>query len=58
MDRYFPKQTFTEKETLENLLIWKLGTQEHDCCTNYILPKKPTDFTFLETVELLKEIYG
>ena len=35
-------------------LLRKLGSAEHDQYFNYILPKHPRDFTFAETVEILK----
>ena len=40
------------------LLIRKLSIQKNYHYKNYILPKQPTDFTFTEIVELLKDIFG
>ncbi|XP_017475291.1 PREDICTED: uncharacterized protein K02A2.6-like, partial [Rhagoletis zephyria] len=40
------------------LLFRKLNTVVHSKYINFILPKHPRDFTFAETVEKLKQIFG
>ncbi|CAH8652805.1 unnamed protein product [Schistosoma rodhaini] len=40
------------------LLLRKLGVSEHEKFCNFILPKKPSDITFKETVECLTRIFG
>ncbi|CAH8655864.1 unnamed protein product [Dicrocoelium dendriticum] len=40
------------------LLLRKLGTVEHQRYTNFILPKKPRDVPFGETVRTLSQIFG
>ena len=40
------------------LLLRKLGTVEHYKFVDYILPKKPGEHGFLETVELLSELFS
>lgn len=40
------------------LLLQKLGTEENTKFTNLILPKKPEDISFSETVEILCSIFG
>ena len=37
------------------LLLRKLGSAEHDRYSNYILPKRPCDYNFAETVEILNK---
>ena len=58
MDLFENEFSHKNEEWKIRLLIRKLGTQEHERYTNYIIPKGATDFTFAETVELLKEIFG
>ena len=58
MDRNFPNKLSHEDEHCEMFrLIWKLGTQEQDIYTKYILPKQPRKFWFTETLELQKYIF-
>ena len=40
------------------LLLQKLGTEENTKFTNLILPKKPEDVSFSETVKMLCSIFG
>ena len=40
------------------LLLQKLGTEENTKFTNLILPKKPEDISFSETVKMLCSIFG
>lgn len=40
------------------LLLRKLNPPAHNKYTNYILPKKPTEFTFKKTVTKLTKIFG
>ena len=40
------------------LLLWKLGTVEHNKFVDYILPKKTCKLGFLETVKLLSELFS
>ena len=40
------------------LLLRKLGTVEHNKFVDYILPKKTCELGFLETVELLSELFS
>lgn len=40
------------------LLLRKLNTVEHERYVNYILPKKPREITFEETVKSLKKLFG
>ncbi|VDP57354.1 unnamed protein product [Schistosoma mattheei] len=40
------------------ILLRKLGTMEHECNSNFILPKNPRDFIFDETVKTLAQIFG
>ena len=62
----FPKW-FTCNEDLFNeqldnwkvrLLLRKVSSAEHNRYLNYILPKHPLDYNFVETVEILKRIFG
>ncbi|KER33480.1 hypothetical protein T265_00595 [Opisthorchis viverrini] len=39
-------------------LVRKIGVAEHERFTNYILPRKPSDLTFDETVAVLSSIFG
>ena len=59
MDKHFPKQTFTGRQTLENPSTnsetGHPGNMTVIQTTFY--QSQPTDFTFTETVELLKEIF-
>ncbi|XP_055615351.1 uncharacterized protein K02A2.6-like [Toxorhynchites rutilus septentrionalis] len=40
------------------LLLRRLGTQEHYRYVSYILPNTPKNFSFLETVEKLRGLFG
>uniref|UniRef100_A0A182R7Y8 DUF7083 domain-containing protein n=1 Tax=Anopheles funestus TaxID=62324 RepID=A0A182R7Y8_ANOFN len=40
------------------LLLRKLGLLEHERYTSYVLPSKPKDFNFAETVSKLKSLFG
>lgn len=40
------------------LLLRKINTIAHDKYINFILPKHPRDFTFEETIEKLKKMFG
>ena len=40
------------------LQLRKLGTVEHNKFVDYILPKKPCELDFLETVKLLSELFS
>ena len=48
-------QTWTDKKKIR-LLLTKLGTNEHNKFTNFILPKKTRDLKFNEAIELLREL--
>ena len=39
------------------LLIRKLGTKENQRFVNFILPKRPSDLTFTETIAILTDIF-
>ena len=38
--------------------VWKLGPVEYEKYVNYILPKKPVDITFKETILLSEKIFS
>lgn len=40
------------------LLLRKLGLAEHERYVSYVLPNKPKDFNFADTVEKLKALFG
>lgn len=40
------------------MLIRKLGTKKNERFVNFILPKRPSDLTFTETVSILTDIFG
>uniref|UniRef100_A0A5S6Q4R5 Retrotransposon gag domain-containing protein n=1 Tax=Trichuris muris TaxID=70415 RepID=A0A5S6Q4R5_TRIMR len=40
------------------LLLRKLNTAAHQKYVNFILPKKPSDFTFTETIKSLKDMFN
>ena len=42
----------------KQLLIQKLGTKENQSFVNFILPKRPSDLTFTETIAILTDIFG
>ena len=42
----------------ERLLIRKLGTKENQRFVNFILPKRPSDLTFTETIAIQTNIFG
>ena len=50
-------QTWTDEKKIR-LLLSKLGTNEHNKFTDFILPKKTRDLKFNETIELLKELFN
>ena len=50
-------QTWTNEKKIR-LLLSKLGTNEHNKFTDFILPKKTRDLKFNEAIELLKELFN
>ena len=50
-------QTWTNEKKIR-LLLSKLGANEHNKFTDFILPKKTRDLKFHETIELLKELFN
>ncbi|XP_055523196.1 uncharacterized protein K02A2.6-like [Wyeomyia smithii] len=47
-----------EDEAKVRLLLRKLGLAEHERYVSFILPKLPKDYSFDETVEKLKNLFG
>lgn len=47
-----------DDEAKVRLLLRKMGTVEHERYVSYILPKLPKDFSFTQTVEKLKGLFG
>lgn len=57
------EELFSNEKKLDDnakvrLLLLKLDTSAHKTYVNYILPDKQTDYTFVQTVATLKEIFG
>ena len=49
--------TWTEQQKV-SLLLQKLGTEENTKYSNFILPKKPEEVSFEETINCLSSIFG
>ncbi|XP_062540765.1 uncharacterized protein K02A2.6-like [Armigeres subalbatus] len=47
-----------DDEAKVRLLMRKLGLSEHERYVSYILPKFPKEFTFMQTVDKLKSLFG
>ena len=47
-----------EDDAKVRLLLRKLGQAEHERYTSCVLPRKPKDFNFMETVSTLKSLFG
>uniref|UniRef100_A0A182Y229 DUF7083 domain-containing protein n=1 Tax=Anopheles stephensi TaxID=30069 RepID=A0A182Y229_ANOST len=47
-----------EDDAKVRLLLRRLGQAEHERYTSYVLPRKPKDFSFAETVSTLKGLFG
>ncbi|XP_055639165.1 uncharacterized protein K02A2.6-like [Toxorhynchites rutilus septentrionalis] len=47
-----------DDEAKVRLLLRKMGTVEHERYVSYILPRLPKDFSFAQTVEKLKGLFG
>lgn len=50
-------QSWTDEEKII-LLLQKLGSQENTKYTNFILPKKPEEISFSETIKILSNIFS
>ena len=50
-------QSWSDEEKIM-LVLQKLGTHENTIYTNYILPNKPEEMSFEETIETLSKMFG